>query len=458
MGLRCLALGGALLAPSPAFAGVQASDEATPIPQDTEAEAVPEPAVERGYAIHGRTRLRYRGRFSPLDNDHDLTQTLDLDLGDRERDAWTFHVSALGSVDLDGRADSGDVFFDLSDTYSTYGRLYEAYADAHGSGRLTRLRAGRQMTYETPVFLWYDGVSAETEELDTWASRRTAFGAFGGRSVHAHESSPDGDFVFGLYALARPWEAGRVRVDWLHAEDESILGTADDDLVSIELWQQWSASVDAYASYALLNGDDKDYRLRGGYHSPDGDLYVRASYYELLTPQRDLTTELDPFFSSLLELFPYWQAQVLVSQDLNETLTMQLGSDVRRVSDSGDVGAFNRDFERYFASGVAHHLAHAGDALTLTAETWRGEDRINTWGASFDTPLTEALELSVGSYFSLYRFDLGVDDEERERVRTVHSKLRYRYDARTSFDVAYEFADDVLADTHALRIGVSYRF
>lgn len=402
--------------------------------------------------------MRYRGRFSPDGDDGDLTQTLDLDLGDRSRDPWTFHLSGLGSVDLDGKAGSGDVFFDLSDTHSSsfHGRLYELYADAHRSA-LATMRVGRMTTYEAPVFLWFDGALAETEELTSPRSGGLRLGAYGGQSVHANESSPEGDLLWGLYAIVTPWSSGRLRVDWLHAEDETLLGDQDDDLLSLELWQRVDASLDTYGAYSRLDGAGRDLRLRGTYATP-GDLLLQISYHELLTTQRDLTTELDPFFSSLLELFPFREAQVLLTKDLGERTTLVVGGDLRRVSDSGDVGRFNRDFERYHATGVRRDVVASGVSVSVSAEAWSGEDDVRTWGASVDAPLAEHLDFSLGSFFSLYKFDIGVDDEERQDVRTNYLRLKQGWSERTSIEVSYEFEDNDLADVHILRLGLSHRF
>ena len=52
---------------------------------------------------------------------------------------------------------------------------------------------GRQSDYETPEFIVYDGVRLESREP---GEEDLQLGAYGGRSAHLYESSPDGDYLF----------------------------------------------------------------------------------------------------------------------------------------------------------------------------------------------------------------------------------------------------------------------
>jgi len=192
-------------------------------------------------------------------------------------------------------------------------------------------------------------------------------------------------------------------------------------------------------------------------YRPDLDLTFRASYYELLEAQGHLALELDPLFSSLLELFPYSHLSLLASKGVEEWLLVEAGADVRTVSDDDDVGEFNRDFDRYYVSATLFDLGEGDFDLTLTADVYDSERTdAETWGADLSKDLNARTEAAVGSYYSLYKYDLFLD-EERDDIRTYYVRLDYEQTRNLSFDVDYEFEDGD-EDYQTLKVGLSWRF
>jgi hypothetical protein len=129
---------------------------------------------------------------------------------------------------------------------------------------------------------------------------------------------------------------------------------------------------------------------------------------------------------------------------------LELGFDVRRDSDDGNIGEFNRDWERYYATATLIDVLNDGLTLALTADQWDGDDRdIGAWAFAATQEIDAAWEVSAGTYFSLYKYDLNLNTE-RDDVRTFYARARWRKSERLSFDVLYDYEDDDFDEYHVL--------
>lgn len=414
-------------------------------------------ATRKDRFVRGHLSSRYWLRWTSDETDQDLYETLALDLGDPERHPVTGHFLGRLSWDMDGRDPGSGQFSGLADTYrhSVNGHVYDAHADLHRVPGLALLRAGRQMVQETPEVAFFDGLLLESDPV---GGAELQFGVYGGASTHLFESSPDEDWTAGVYAQVRPWRGGRVRLDWMHLEDETLLGRHDDDLFAAGLWQTIGERLQLETQYSRIEDRDRDVRVRAAYVDAGSDLLLESTYYQLLRTQRDLVLELDPFLNSLLEYFPYWQVGVLASKGMWEHLRLQAGVDVRRVTDRDDIGQFNRDYERYFATAGVHDLPIEGLALNVTADWWRSDDQdVRSWSVDLSQKVRDRLTATLGTYYSLYKFDLFLA-RERDHVRTYYGTLRY--DPRKCFtlDCRYELEDNDLDQYQQLRMVATWRF
>jgi hypothetical protein len=420
--------------------------------------AAQDPAA-RALELHGSLALRYRTRWSGHDSDQDLAETLALELGDAARDPLTASLSAEARLDLDGvaRRTNSSAFLQLEDTYAGAfaARLYHACVDVHSAGGWETLRAGRQTIVETPETAWFDGVRAETREL---GGARARFGAYGGVPVQLESGVPAGDALYGSFAEVRPWSGGRVRADWMHAEDDARLGPRSDDLLGFGIWQSLWTSLRLEGQYTRLEQRDRDLRLRASWSASDSDLVLRASWYRLLEPQGDLALPLDPFAATLHELEPYEQYGLQLSKSLTRHLQLQAGYDARRVERAQDVGAFNHDYDRASATlGATGMLPWALDA-SLTGEVWDSQQsRLRTFGAELARRFDERLDACVGSFYSLYEYDL-YQARELDHVRTWYLKLVLDRSAPFRVELRYEFEEDPIDRYHDLRLGATWRF
>jgi hypothetical protein len=147
-----------------------------------------------------------------------------------------------------------------------------------------------------------------------------------------------------------------------------------------------------------------------------------------------------------------------VSRQVTKRTRFDLGADVRRVSDDDDVGEYNRDWERYYATASVQDAFVPGLTLSVTADQWDGEGRdIGTWGADATREIGERWRVSAGSYYSLYKYDLYAN-EERDDVRSYYARARFEKSDRLRFDLGYEFEDDDFEEYHLVRWGMTWRF
>lgn len=433
-----------------------------PAPEPPQAPAAAEPAAAEPAAapqttatplVRGQLRSRYFGRWTEDHSDNDLFTTLSVDVGDPERHDFTAHVMGRLTWDMDGR---DQTFANINDSYGNAWDplLYDAWVDVHRLRGLSRLRIGRQSMSDTPVFAWFDGVHATSEEI---GAVRLQVGGYFGSSTHLYEASKSGDLTAGGYAQLRPWSSGRVRVDYMYFEDDARFRGHRDGLLGIGVWQNFGRALQFDALYSRVEDRDRDARARLSYRLAEHGLVVQASYYRLLQSQGDLVLELDPYFNSLNELQPYDMWSLLLSKTLGEKLTVQAAADLRRVRDTADIGFYNRDFDHYYGTATLADVIVSGLVLTGTVDLWDASGQLlKSFGADGSYKFGKNT-VSLGSYYSLYKFDL-FTNTERDHVRTYFFRLRHAASDAVTLEGDYEYEDTDFAGFHRLRLGVTWRF
>jgi hypothetical protein len=416
-------------------------------------------ATDGALAIHGSLSTQYRGRFADSQHDNDLYEFLALDVGDPTKDKWTAHLSARASLDLDGKppTDTPPLFFSLQDTYDSRldTQLYEAHVDGTDIGPFSIVKLGRVIDYETPVFAWFDGAYAQTKPV---GESKLSFGAYGGLPVYLYESSRTGDVQGGLFAESKLWSQAKARLDWMHLEDTSSTGYHSDNVYRLGVWQDLGQNLHLDGNYSRLDGKNRDWSLRANWNDVEDDVSVQAAFYQLLEGQAALALPIDPFFSSLGELFPYYDTRLLVSKGFGKKVNVQAGLDIRRVTHDDDLGEFNRDFERYFLTGILTDVLPAELVLSVTGEIWDSDSTgIASAGADLSRRFSGKLDTSVGTYYSLYKTDV-FNDMERDNVRTYYFRLRYRQGPSLSWDLRYELESVDPGPFNTLIAGLVWHF
>lgn len=433
-------------------AGTRATPQDPPSRDDGKA-ATERPIKTPPAWLRGQLKSRYYLRWTNDDTDHDLVETLVLDAGHDDRDRLTAHLMGRLSWDLDGY---DTTFASINDSYGDRvdALLYDAWVDVHRIDGLSLLRVGRQSVYETPEFAYFDGAHVASEEYGGLALQA---GGYVGSSTHLYEASKSGDLTAGLYVQSRPWTDGRLRIDWMHLEDETRLLSHDDDLFGAGLWQSIGTHVQLEGRYSRIADRDRDVRVQATGRVPEWGLLVQGSFFTLLRTQGDLVLEADPFFNALNELRPYDQWSLLLAKDLTKQLRMQASGDLRRVRDHSDIGFYNRDYDHWFGTATFAEFGVTGLALSGTIDFWDASAQTTrSWGcdASYTAGVTTA---SLGTYYSLYKFDV-FSNSERDHVRTWFLRLRHDMNKALTIDGDLEIEDADVNTFNRFRLGVTWRF
>jgi outer membrane protein assembly factor BamA len=103
-------------------------------------------------------------------------------------------------------------------------------------------------------------------------------------------------------------------------------------------------------------------------------------------------------------------------------------------------------------------LAGGGLSVSCTADFWDGDDQdTNSLGADVSYEVDKSWKTSVGTYYSLYKYEL-LELAERDDVRTYYIRAGRALSSRLDFDVSYELENDDLDTYHTLRLGILWRF
>jgi hypothetical protein len=416
-------------------------------------------AATDALAVHGSIATRYRGRWTDGDHDHDLYAVGTLEIGDPLHDAWTGFVQAETALDLDGRSSAGgqSPFFSLQDTYegSLTARLYSVYAEYHHAAWFDDVRIGRQFIYDTPAMAWFDGAYVHTRPI---TDEKLQLGAFAGLPVHEYESSSAGDFIGGTFAEMKPWHGARARFDWMHLEDQTMFGDHSNDLFKLDFGQSFGENLRIDANATRLDDANRDYTVKADWVLPEDGITIQATFYQLLEEQKSLALEIDPFYTTLLTQFPYYEGRLLASKDFGDKLSFQGGADFRRMEHQDDIGEFNRDFDHGYLTALLKNLFTSQLDLSLTGDLWYGGGSdITTWGADLSRKIGSHWTAGVGSYFSLFKYELFAN-AERDDVRTYYVNARWK-NGSLSCDVRYEYEDAQHTGTfNTLRLGATWSF
>lgn len=429
-----------------------ANGEAAAALPPQEAKHTPPPEV--GLAWRGQFATRYRARHGDGSNDQDLVARLSLDVGLEERDPFTFHVSARGFADLDGRH-TDDAFAGLDQSFGNDAnvRLYAAHLDAHRLPHLELARIGRQDLDETPTPITFDGLRVDSERF---SAVKAFVSAYGGIPVHHFESASSGDSVYGLAGGLSPWHAARVRFDWMSLRDDYLATNQHDELLGVRWWQNLQ-DIQLHGLHTWRDGQPRDLQLgaRGELALP---LTFAVDYRELLTTQRSQVTEIDPFYAIALDYVPYRQLDATLSRDLGDHWTIGGGVAVRRLKDASEEGSFNREFERTHADVTVRDLGAKGLSFTLAGSLWnsQGEDFQAITGDLEYRP-DQNLRVQLGTGYDLFRFD-AFDQRERVHVRSYYLRSDYRIDKSVRVDAGYEYEREDDGEFHQFRLGVTWTF
>jgi hypothetical protein len=91
-------------------------------------------------------------------------------------------------------------------------------------------------------------------------------------------------------------------------------------------------------------------------------------------------------------------------------------------------------------------------------DVWYSDGRdVRSFGFDASRPLWSGWSGSVGSYYSLYKYDM-FTNTERDDVRTYYLRVGQEVRDGLSFDLGYELENNDIDDFHTLRLRGVWRF
>lgn len=424
------------------------------LPRDPDAAPPTRPQRPEEVAVpwSGTLSSRYRARNGADGRDQDLVTRLSLDVGRSERDAVSFHLAARAFVNLDGR-DGENPFAGLDHSFGddVNVRLYQAHVDLHRVPHTELVRVGRQDLDETPTVVAFDGLRVDSRPS---GPARAWLSLYGGVPVHQFEASARGDSVYGAAVGCQPWTGARVRLDWMELRDDFLAIDRRDGLLGARWWQTLG-DLQLHGLHTWVDGDPRDLQLgaRGEFVA---SLRGSVLYRELLTSQRTQVNELDPFSALLLEYEPYRQLDASLGTDLGDHVAIDVGADVRRLSDRSDERAFNREFERWHVDVALLDLGVRGLSLSVAGSVWQSSgEAFRALSGELEYRPDRDLRVALGSAYDLFRYD-AFDDREREHVRTWYARGTWRAATSLRVDGGYEYERNDLDEFHLFRLGMTW--
>jgi hypothetical protein len=432
------------------------------------------------FPVTGMLYTRYRMRSGDGQRDQDMYQFLSLDVGDKNRQAVTGHLDARCAEDLTGHhaIAKGDVFAGIVDTYSNQvdATLYSAYADFNRIPGLDFLRAGRQFNYETPEVVQFDGLRFDTKPY--FDEHETVFSVYGGIPILQYAHSSAGDDLAGLAIEGHPWKSARLRLDYLHVDDNlkdvtansalatyfglnNTTGFQHNDLAAISMWQTFQhPDLRLNGHFSILDGEPREALARAAYDRPDDQFQVTATWRMWFKEQGRLATEFDTYFDTLEGQEPFAQADLAVTKGWTEHFFMEAGAWLRRLVAGAEVEAFNREFERYYTTFQIRGLPIQGLTSAVTGSWWEAHGQgmdTGQVGGDVSYKWKKQFQSSIGTDFALYKYDL-FTNSEHDRVRTYYVRQRWRPNRWAMLEVSFEHENSLSENFNTLTVSFRLTF
>ena len=394
--------------------------------------------------------------------DQDVFGELRVDMTSPRSGRYEFHF--LGNVrsDLDDNQNvkTYDPLEDIGNTVSsrTFGVIYEAHLDINKlTDRLTQVRLGRQAgTRDEGIF--FDGVA-----VDVRPAQKVNVTLYGGAAAHFFEidNGQGIDTLGGAGIDFTPSAWTGMSLDYLGVSDKrNYLGFTDqtNSLLSFRIWQRLTRSIKASAKYRYQDGDARDLVLRVLGTFPDVRTEFGIVYFRQFSTQYEQSNELSPMYDVMGASYPYHTVDLKLRKLIGSRYAVDLGYSRRTVLDSANVGQFNRDFSRTSAAFSMSDLFLANLSLTVNGDRWTSDaNEYLAGGIDVTYAFKRSGRVSVGSYYSLYKYDETYYLGEHDRVRTYYISTRIPIARQFSMNASYELEKGV--DTFdVMKAGVRYDF
>ena len=424
----------------------------------------------------GSLKMRYKGRFLEGEDgsDQDFYESLRLNYGDPSSDKFSAVFFGTLREDLE---DPSSMFRSIDDTHdiTLRGYLYEFYANVKLSGLIDNVKIGRQYLYDVEN-LHFDGIHLSLKPF-----KNVRFTAYGGIPVHFFESSSDGDWISGVSAEIKPLEHSTLRFDYISTSDNNIdIGDHHDNLLIFSVWQNIKQWWNVFGRYSMLDSVSRDFQIRSSWNFSSIDLDIQFSYYKQAQRLDNYTIEFDEFVPLMGGYEPYDQYTMDIYKGIGDHLGVNMGFSFRELADESDERQFNHDYERYYLTFTVFDFPVKGLTLSVTGDDYEtaGDD---VQSLSFDATknFNKRLKISVGSYYSLYKFDNStapvltrtgnlltnrflvngsINETERDNVRSYYLKIKKKLFDRWEITGKYELEKFDSDTFHTVETGLKLNF
>jgi len=130
----------------------------------------------------------------------------------------------------------------------------------------------------------------------------------------------------------------------------------------------------------------------------------------------------------------------------------------RSVLDSSNVGSFNRNYGRASAAFTITDFVFTNLSFMVAGDSWSSDSNDSS---SLSGDLTYAFKrsgrASIGTYYSLYKYDNTYQLEEHDRVRTYYVSAKLPLMNQFSVNGSYEL-EKGLDTYHVMKAGIRYDF
>ncbi|MBW2647877.1 MAG: hypothetical protein JRE23_17240, partial [Deltaproteobacteria bacterium] len=173
------------------------------------------------------------------------------------------------------------------------------------------------------------------------------------------------------------------------------------------------------------------------------DLDVDASYFYQFKEIDNMPTTVGPYTALTGQIKPYHRVTIDITKGLYEDIWISGGTELRLLDFGEDETAFNHSYNHEYVALIIENLPIRGLHFSLQADFWEvmdsnNEDMILTFGGELGYRKPEDVDVSVGSFYSLYKYDYFMDTNEKTDVYTVYADGRYYIQPGLYWDARYE--------------------
>ena len=410
-------------------------------------------AGESSLSLSGLLQLRYDGRYLSDDEgeDHKLHQIADINIKENKWGHFKFSLAGDMIEDIDSLDDDQtDRTRTIHDTWdsSSHGYLYICQAEIYELGRLNYARFGRQyVNHELPT-THLDGLNV-LFDLNLFDRQIKPF-AYAGIPVRLYEDGGywDATQVGGGAHIHLGRSTKMTLEHQVIEEDPDIVGTYRES--GKERYEQSAFAIRqsllhkgyGYISLFLLDNSAKQVNTRFSLLVDRLDLDIDASWFYQFKEISEMPTT-SPYTSLTGAIKPYHNIALDIMKGIYEDMWVSCGTEWRLLDSGEDETEFNHSYNHHYLALIINDLLMKGVELSLQADRWKvmddnNEDMILTFSGGIGYRKPETVNISIGSFYSLYSYDYFSDTDEKTDVYTIYSDIRYYIRPKLYLDARYE--------------------